>query len=63
MKNIKIMVVDDETDFIELFIKRFLKRQINVTGASSGQEALDKLEKDSFDVIVLDVFDAGNGRH
>lgn len=55
MDNFKVMVVDDELDFLETIIKRLKARKIEVTGAESGQKALDLLAGEDFDVIVLDV--------
>ncbi|TVM14580.1 response regulator [Oceanidesulfovibrio indonesiensis] len=51
----KILVVDDEVDFLELFVKRFQKRGHNVAAVESGHEALAYLEENPVDVVVLDV--------
>jgi DNA-binding NtrC family response regulator len=51
----KVMLVDDEIEFIETLVKRLKKRKLNVTGAGSGEDALALLEKDPADVVVLDV--------
>jgi len=54
---IKVLVVDDHT-FVREGIKYVLKgySDIKVTDeASSGQEALDKINKEDFDVIILDI--------
>lgn len=51
----KAMIVDDEMDFLETIIKRLQARKINVTGAESGQKALDLLAEQDYDVVVLDV--------
>jgi DNA-binding NtrC family response regulator len=50
-----VLLVDDEVQFLETLIKRLKKRQVNVIGVNSGEEALDWLAKHSADVIVLDV--------
>jgi DNA-binding NtrC family response regulator len=50
-----VLLVDDEVEFLETLIKRLKKRQVNVIGVNSGEEALDWLAKHSADVIVLDV--------
>ncbi len=55
MDNFKVMVVDDEQDFLETIIKRLKARKIEVTGAESGQKALDLLGGQDFDVMILDV--------
>ncbi len=55
MSGIRVLVVDDEPDFVELFIKRFSKRGLVVAGAGSGAEALAALKAQAADVVVLDV--------
>jgi DNA-binding NtrC family response regulator len=52
---IKVLLVDDEQDFIESLAQRLEIRDIEVTTATSGDEALDFIKKDDFDVIILDV--------
>ncbi|MEF2145260.1 MAG: response regulator [Desulfovibrionaceae bacterium] len=55
MSKVKVLVVDDETDFVKLFVKRFIMRNLDVHGVTSGQEALDYLREHAVDVVVLDV--------
>ncbi|MFZ5564222.1 MAG: response regulator [Thermodesulfobacteriota bacterium] len=51
-----ILLVDDETSFIETMSKRLQKREFNVMTAASGREALDVLRVNrSLDVVILDV--------
>jgi DNA-binding NtrC family response regulator len=51
-----VMLVDDEVPFVETMIKRLNKRNLSVLSAFSGQEALDKLGKETrVDVVILDV--------
>ena len=52
---IKILVVDDEAEFVELFVKRLQKRPFQVASAQSGQEALGWLDKNSVDIVILDI--------
>ncbi|HDI60295.1 MAG TPA: response regulator [Desulfobacteraceae bacterium] len=51
----KILVVDDEADFLDTLIKRLRRRRVDVRSAASAQEALAVLESDPVDVVVLDV--------
>ncbi|MFK4764341.1 response regulator [Desulfobaculum sp. SPO524] len=55
MTQLKVLVVDDEPDFIQLFVKRFSKRNLDVHGVHSGAEALTWLGANDADVVVLDV--------
>ena len=51
-----VLLVDDEIPFVETMTKRLFRRDLNTTPAFSGQEGLDKLEKDwSIEVVILDV--------
>jgi len=50
-----VLLVDDETEFLETLVKRIKKRNVNVHGAKSGEEALSFLENQAVDVVVLDV--------
>ena len=51
-----VLLVDDEVPFVEAMSRRLKKRDISITTAFSGQEALDALEKDrSVEVAILDV--------
>ena len=51
----KVLIIDDERDFIETLEKRFRFRKIPVTAALSGAEALEALSREDFDVAILDV--------
>lgn len=52
---IKVLVVDDELDFLETIVKRLERRGFLTTGVSSGKKALDYLEDNEVDVVILDV--------
>ena len=55
MDKFKILIVDDENDFRETIIKRLRARKMEVEGADSGFKALEMIDQQDFDVIVLDV--------
>ena len=55
MDSFKILVVDDEKDFLEATIKRLGKRDIDATGVLSGEEALKMMKEKLFDVVILDI--------
>jgi two-component system OmpR family response regulator len=55
MDKFKVMIVDDELDFLETIVKRLKARNIDVNGVESGYKALEALEGRDPDVIILDV--------
>ena len=56
MKNINLLMVDDEKGFLDTIIKRLKKREVNVSGVYSGKDALAFLgDNTSIDAVVLDV--------
>jgi DNA-binding response OmpR family regulator len=55
MEPIKVLIVDDEVEFLETVVKRLRKRNLDATGVTSGEAALDQLAKGPVDVVVLDV--------
>ena len=55
MNTFNVLFVDDEVDFLETLMKRMRKRLVNVSGVKSGQEALEFLDHNQIDVVVLDV--------
>lgn len=52
---IRVMLVDDEVDFLESLKKVFQRRNMEITTAESGEEALALLKESLVDVVVLDV--------
>jgi len=55
MEKFKILVVDDEQDFLETIIKRLKTRGIDAAGVESGYKALEFVDNQDVDVIILDV--------
>jgi DNA-binding NtrC family response regulator len=55
MDKMRIMLVDDEEGFLSTTKKLLERKGINVTTATSGQEALEKLIGESIHVVILDV--------
>ena len=55
MDAIKVLLVDDEAEFSETLIKRMKKRNVDITGVKSGEEALIALDQNQVDVVILDV--------
>lgn len=50
----KVLLVDDEPEFLEVMAERMEARGMNVVTATSAQEALELITKESFDAVVLD---------
>ena len=55
----RVLIVDDEKEFVDLVSERLTMRDYDVTAAFSGEEALDTVKKYNFDIVVLDVLMPG----
>jgi len=55
MKKLRLLLVDDETEFIETLADRLKLRDLEASIAHNGEEALSLVEEEEPDVIVLDV--------
>ncbi|MFP5239961.1 MAG: response regulator [Acidobacteriota bacterium] len=55
MSTCRLLLVDDEAEFIETMGKRLARRGLTVHLANSGQQALDIIAGNELDVVVLDV--------
>ena len=55
MKNMKILVVDDERDICSMFRKWLDRQRFTVDCALSGNKAIGLLEKNYFDIVFLDI--------
>ena len=55
MRKLKVLLVDDEIEFIATISERLSSRGIQARTATSGEEALVLIEAEPPDVIVLDV--------
>jgi len=53
--DLRVLVVDDEKDFLEMTVKRMQKKGIDTVGVMSGNEAVEKISNENFDVVLLDV--------
>jgi len=52
---IRVLLVDDEQEFVEVLAERLEVRDIVVTKAFSGDEALAGIKEKPVDVVILDV--------
>lgn len=55
----RILIVDDEEEFVKALSERLTIRDYDVTTALSGDEAVEKVKSYLFDVIILDVLMPG----
>ena len=60
MDNVSILWVDDEIDLLRPLIIFLEQKGYSVHTAISGDEALDVLKSDSFDIIFLPIFQEEN---
>ncbi len=51
----RILIVDDEEEFVEALAERLALRDYDVTTSFSGKEAVKKLSQFNYDVVILDV--------
>lgn len=51
----KVLLVDDESDFVEVLQTRLENRGMNVTTSITPDGAIQKVKDDNFDAIVLDL--------
>jgi len=55
MKEIKVLLVDDEEDFVKSLSERIKMRELNSDVALDGEEALRLVDEEVPDVMVLDL--------
>jgi phosphate regulon transcriptional regulator PhoB len=51
----RILVIDDEADLVELVLYNLKKEGFGVDSASDGETALSKIRKNKYDLLVLDL--------
>jgi DNA-binding response OmpR family regulator len=50
----KVLIVDDEKDFLDIIAERIGARGMDVSTATSAEDALNMVEEESFDVVIMD---------
>ena len=50
----KVLLVDDEEDFLEVMAERMQARGIEVVTSGSAENAVEMIERETFDAIILD---------
>ena len=52
---LKILIAEDDRELLELFSHVLMKHDYAVRGVSDGQEALEAIQSDYFDLIISDI--------
>ena len=61
MAEYRVLLVDDEEEFVSALSERLMLRGIEVESALNGEEALASLVDKEFEVVILDVMMPGLG--
>jgi len=56
---VKVLLVDDEKDFLDTMAERMQARGLEVSTATSALDALKMVEKKSYDTIIMDLMMPG----
>lgn len=51
----RVLVVDDEPEFVATLVKRLRKRGLTCEGVCSGALALEAISREAFEVMLLDM--------
>ncbi len=51
----RLLLVDDEEQFVETLSERLSMRDYDVTTSLTGEDAIEKIKNYNFDVVILDV--------
>ncbi|HQP10841.1 MAG TPA: response regulator [Candidatus Omnitrophota bacterium] len=55
MQNLKVLLADDEADILGIMAKKIFVQGYTVITARDGQEAWEKIQTESPDIIILDL--------
>jgi len=50
----KVLIVDDEKDFLDIIAERIHARGMDVSTTTSAEDAIHMVEEKSYDVIIMD---------
>ena len=53
--HLRMLVVDDNDDIRKSLTHQFTMEDFDVTMAENGEVALDKIKKDNYDIVLLDI--------
>jgi DNA-binding NtrC family response regulator len=54
-ESFRVLIVDDEDDLLSTLVERLEFRGIRTVGVQTGEQALAKIRKQDFDIVVQDV--------
>ncbi|MFH1349751.1 MAG: response regulator [Pseudomonadota bacterium] len=57
----RVLLVDDEKEFVQALSERLTIRDYDVTASLSGEDAVEKIKHYNYDVVILDVLMPGLG--
>ena len=50
----KVLIVDDEKDFLDIMAERIRARGVDVSTTTSAEDALKMVEEESYDAVIMD---------
>ena len=50
----KLLIIDDEKDFLDIIAERIRAHGMDVSTVTSVEDALNMVEEESFDVVIMD---------
>ena len=55
LEEVRVLLVDDEVEFVDTLAKRMKKRKLKTSSVNSGEDAIEFLGQYPTDVVLLDV--------
>ena len=55
MNRLRVLVVDDEIEWVHTLVERLELREIHADFVTSGTEAIDRILEKDYDVVILDM--------
>ena len=52
---LKVLIVDDEKDFLDIMAERMRARGMKVSTTTSAEDALQMVEKEPYDAVIMDL--------
>lgn len=55
MNQVRVLLVDDEDDLVNAWVERLEMRGMDAEGVTNGQDAVERIKKNQYSVVVLDL--------